>query len=424
MTKSIHTPWANIKSAFNTAAQALFGPPAKRPSPPSPTPPAKTAPPQEETVPTTRQYSREYAHYRVPTTPITPEKLAATPPHLNNTDGKALIWAYIGKDDPTRGDSRGANGLAQEVARLMGGRAVYVDQAMLNKNFEYTSGLKDGLAALIARDGSPDIVIGASSSDLKGIRTFKPTMVVNAINEAIDRSSRERTNLVPHDLTPDILAEAGRQFREHYPNLKGALYTVMLSSFHSHEAFKAMGRLARILGNDGDSTVFFCPNRRVHESRYSQLTQCFYNELLAQGVADRVHVIAPQFEEMRNGYNPYRGLIAESDHVIQIGDSHSMVAEAVCTGRPLYLVDEFLYYKELAGMGYVLDFMDTGERLTTVRLPPISITTEVAGKLLDEFDRFARLRTLGASEDAERRQRALERLVAAAAVEVPGRKFG
>ena len=410
-----------LKSIFSKAA-GLFGgapaAPAATAEPAAPAPPA--APPA---VSRKRQFSRDYEHYPMPSGPVTPETLAATPPHIHGQDGKALVWAYIGKDDPTRGDSRGANGLAREMARLMGGRAVYIDQKMLDRNFKYADGLHDQIAALIARDGAPDAVIGTTSSDIVNVRSCKPTMIVNNINESIDSVSRERTNLVPHDLTPEILEAAGREFRTQHPDLKGKLHTVMVSSFYS---CTPMEKLALILAQQEESTVYFCPNRRAPESRYRELVSILCMHLLNLGIDNRVRVIAPTFDEIRNGYNPYRGLIAESDHMLQIGDSHSMVAEAVCTGRPLYLTEEFTYYKELANMGYVRSFTDAPARpLPASRLAPISVTAEVAGRIVEEFDRLARLRTIGTREKDDTRRQQLERLAARhnAAYDQPGRKI-
>ena len=398
----------NLISAFKKSAQGLFGNKPDEKSVRAETI-AKTKPEPEkpETVSTARQYSQDHDHFVMPRNPVTPEALAEAPAHLNNKDGKPLIWAYIGKDDPTRGDSRGANGLAKEVARLMGGRMVYVDKTMLDKNFKYTSSIHEAIGSLIARDGTPDMVIGTQSYDVVNIRSCRPTMIVNQINESIDQASRSRTNLVPHDLSPDILAEAGREFRKKYPALKGKLHTVLLSSFYSDSEYTAIRKLAHILAFENRSTVFFCPNRRVPEDRYKKLVQTLCSELLSLGIGDRVHVIAPTFEDIRKDYNPYRGLIAESDHMMQIGDSHSMVSEGVCTGRPLYLTQDISYYKELRAMGYVKDFTSEAQYpLPTKTLPPISITTEVAGKLVEEFDRLARLRTIGVREDADRQHHA------------------
>ena len=46
-------------------------------------------------------------------------------------DESPLVMAWIGQDDPLRGDSQMAVGLAKLCAEMTGGRYVYVDQKML-----------------------------------------------------------------------------------------------------------------------------------------------------------------------------------------------------------------------------------------------------------------------------------------------------
>jgi hypothetical protein len=362
-------------------------------------------PPVAEAISLSRAYAADIENFRMPHAPVTPKELKAARPHINSLDGKPLIWAYIGTDDPTRGDSRGANGLAQEVARLMGGRAVYVDSAMLKKNFPHTSEIRDALRKFVKREGMADIVIGTNSYDVIGIHQSRPTMIVKKINESVDSESRRRTNLVPHDLTPDILAAAGVEFLEKYPGIKRPLYGVMLSSFYNKDAQTAMQSLAKVLKFEEGATVFFCPSRRTYDPDYQTLVQKLNEEITFLNIERRIKIISPSFSDMRAGYNPYRGLISQADHMLVIGDSYSIISESICTGRPVYMVDASNDYQKLINAGYVRNFATEGQnKLSVTILPPASITTEVAGKLIDEFDRLARLRTIGAQEQKNNRR--------------------
>ena len=350
-------------------------------------------------VRTSTDKSEDLGLFPLPTGAVSTRQLAATPRHLNNPDGKALIWAYIGTDDPTRGDSRGSTGLARKIAEALDGRMMYVDSKMLEQNFPNTRLHESAIQQLMERDGAPDIILGTQGLTAAMNARPKPTMVVSRYNEYLRHDS---TKLVSHDLTPEILADAGREFRAHYPDLPGKIFGVLMASFNSSSQNSRMRQLASLCAHEPAATIFLCPSRRTDVDSYRLLIARLQNELEGRELDKRVRVVAPDFEPMRNGYNPYRGLLDQADHMLLLGDSQSMVSEAVANGRPLYLGAKSERYSKLQKRGYVRTLSDdAAERpLPQVRLAPVSITERIAGELTAEFDRLARLRTIGLREIA------------------------
>jgi hypothetical protein len=341
--------------------------------------------------------SEDLELFPLPSHAVTRRELANAPIHLNNADGKALVWAYIGDDDPTRGDSRGSTGLARQIARQLNGRMLYIDRKMLDENFPNTRRTEQQLEKLIARDGTPDIIMGTFATTATMATTIKPTMVVTRYNEDLRHDPRR---LVPHDLTPEILADAGRELRTHYPDAQGKLFGVLMASFNRHNACASMMRLAELCAHEQAATIFFCPSRRTINEAYLYILTELGDYLKKYGAESRTRIIALDFEKMRNGYNPYRGLLDQADHMLLLGDSQSMVSEAITNGRPLYLGRAKESYWRLKTRGYIHAFDDvsTENPMSLQRLAPISITEATASQLTAEFIRLARLRTIGTQE--------------------------
>lgn len=87
---------------------------------------------------------------------------------------KPIVMAYIGDDDPNRGDSRGSTGLARVIAEMINGRFVYVDAAMLEKSFPNVQGIGHQFRAYVEKNGKPEIMIGTRSRGALGYVDFCP----------------------------------------------------------------------------------------------------------------------------------------------------------------------------------------------------------------------------------------------------------
>ncbi len=326
------------------------------------------------------------------------EKLQNTPPFRCNPDGIVRVWAYIGTDDPTRGASHGAVALARLVAKKLNTQMLYVDEAMLERSFPNTRPLSAQLEKLLAREGQPDILIGQTSEQLTLktpatptflIDTIMTTMAINLYHDGI------MAEVVPHHVTPDVLHKAGQAFQARHPELKHPLTAIFANTIDPTPA--SIGMLAESCLKTGGS-YYFCPStRRTARISYDSLTDTF-----AQLVNDDVYVAA--IDDVRTGYNPYLGLLDQADHVIVLGESRSIVSEAVTHGRPVHVdwrsdrpeCPTEQHYAALEQTGYVkyIYEQNSAAALDSTYLPPLNSTEAIADHIVQEFDRAARLRTL------------------------------
>lgn len=346
--------------------------------------------------------------YKIPERRILKEQLAATPRFLHNPDGIARIWSYIGDSNPQRGDSHGAIGLANAVATQLQGHAVHVDDAMLARHFPDMNKLQDRIRALRARDGFPDIVIGLGhcahdDNDRYYEDIFEdsdcPTLRVSHLNEHIPGGYR--SGLVPHHLDADTLHEEGRIFRAHYPDLPGPLIAVFVGNVEEQlnsTREKIARKIVNAASHHGSCTLFLCHSWRMPQFELIATIGTLHGAIEGKGALSRIKLVTMDPQALKDGYNPYRGLIDQADHAILWGSSQSMLAEIISQGRSLYATRPLLRHLPLRHTGYVKSFnrhaADTP--LTSTMRAPVNATTAIARTIADEFDRMARLRTLAA----------------------------
>lgn len=340
-------------------------------------------------------------------TPELNDILRNTQPYRCNPDGIVRVWAYIGGDDPMRGESRGATGLAQRVAEKLNGRILYVDEDMLNTSFPNTKSMAKKLEKLIERNGRPDIVIGHTAQQLAHKTDADPTFLIDTILPHIAKDMLPPTDglnlIVPHHLTPDILAKNGQEFSARHCNMARPLTAIFLADLANTD--DTAGVIADTCLNGGRGTLYFCPSTRTNQMLYSRTTHDLDKILKRRGLAALFNVIAPPLDEVKNGFNPYIGLIDQADHAVLIGESQSIMSEAIINGRPLHihstdspaLLKTFEHhYQPLADAGYVryLHHQKPNQTLNCTRLPPIDTSDIIATKIANDFDRSARVRTL------------------------------
>jgi mitochondrial fission protein ELM1 len=140
----------------------------------------------------------------------------------------------------------------------------------------------------------------------------------------------KRRNVVPidlalHDVTPEVLAEAGEQWRGRFEALPRPLTGVLLGgSTKRHPFTLQQGRalVERLKALRGEGGLAITASRRTPEAVKALLTEAFAGN-------------AGVFLWDGTGDNPYRGILALSDRLVVTGDSVSMVSEAVATGHPV-----------------------------------------------------------------------------------------
>lgn len=321
---------------------------------------------------------------------------------------KPVVMAYIGKDDPLRGDSKAAIGLSRLVAEMIAGHYVYLDKAILDNNFPNTKDIAAQLREHIKTNGSPDIVIGHLDSYMT--RTGERTpFSVECINEylAEEVSGRLKScGLVAHHLTPEILDQAGAEFAEQYPDIKGELIAIMLGGDVWESArvvSSTINRLKKIAQHYDQATLFVCPSRRTGDTyadvmhhlkrnlnRKKPLDHSLpgYKETFTSHAEPKIHVMGTDYETITSGgFNPYLGLLARAKHLVVIGESPSLISEALFTGKNIYGAHLDCTYTRLINRGYLVPVEDLSpqKKLPTKAMEPLNVSREIAESIVREY---------------------------------------
>ena len=310
-----------------------------------------------------------------------------------NTDGIARIWAYIGNDDPTRGESHGAIGLAKQIATILNGRILIIDREMMRNSFQNTHETAQRIKDIATEHGAPDIVIGHAANDTLFTQTPLPTVFIPTSLPSMAHDLFWGTPLegvVPHHLTLDILQQAEAAFHHQHPNLPRPLTAIFTTSLWQYsdqdDLFYDLARHGHL-----DGTIYFCPSRRTEADLYQTLTGRFKSIATYTGRTDRIHVIAPTFDSVENEYNPYVGLVAAADRAILLGESQSILSECITHGRTLYTDTPYPVAHTLLAQHYVRDLYrhDPGTPLIGTELPPLNVTGRIADHIAETFNAFA-----------------------------------
>ncbi|WP_435640034.1 ELM1/GtrOC1 family putative glycosyltransferase [Micavibrio aeruginosavorus] len=313
-----------------------------------------------------------------------------------NKDGIARVWAYIGDNDPTRGECHGSIGLAQRVAEKLNGQMLCVDQAMLDSCFVHTDSIVRQFHILGERHGHPDIVIGWMTLPEYFTQSPKPTILIpeslgamrfNLFSGGILR------DLPPHHLSADRLAAAQTEFLERHPGIATPLTAIFTTDLWlSADAIEHVSTM--IWNGSINGTIYLCPSRRTDDAAYDHLRQIFESAAAKPKSGIPATIIAPTWNDIQSGYNPYNGLVAAADNVIMLGESDSILSECITNGRPVYNDTIRCAGNALVEQGYVRDIMrhDPSTALDSHPLRPVNSTHIIADHIVAEFDRVSRLR--------------------------------
>jgi hypothetical protein len=286
-----------------------------------------------------------------------------------------LVMAYIGDDDPHRGDSKAAIGLAKLVAEMLDGRYVYVDKVMLDKSFPFCRDIGKQLEKFAGKTPCPDVLIGTQQHQLERHLSRPPKVQVASINECLSNQwlkgdSREKREiqdktgrrygggLVSHHLTEDLLATEAKKIRQHYPKIKGELVAVLMGGggyYTPRNYDETAEKLKDIASHYPDGVTFFlCPSRRTrkdYKSLFNALDESSLTKTLNSPIRflkslfgkaaqpNKMNVTGVEYEKSIKTYNPYLGLLGAADHIVVTGDSVSLVSESLFTGKNIYLLE-------------------------------------------------------------------------------------
>ncbi len=313
---------------------------------------------------------------------------------------KPLIMAWIGKDEPLRGDSQMAVGLGRLCAEMTDGQYVYVDKKMLDNNFPKARDYLEQQQLLIKKMGTPDILIGAceASSVYYDVCDKQPIVTMAHIGETV--SHRYGGNgLVPHNLNDELLATEKAKFKAHYPNIKGPLVAVMVAGQHTLDS-QLIRDLQAMAKNYDEITFFFCPNRRskaltpllVRQMRYG-LSSVFQENTFKDYVQNlfsrnKPNVLTVNYNAAVRGYNPYVGLLANADHIVVSGHSYSMVSDALYMEKTVHINwndDKFAALVERGHLRLTHDFNKL-DQFPTKAMPRVDVTRKVAELMVEKYN--------------------------------------
>jgi len=344
------------------------------------------------------------------------DKVAELSRRFNN-GSTPLIMAYIGEDDPMRGDSRGAAGIAKRVAEAMGGRYVYLDKAILKEAFPNAPDVRDCLENFLSRNGCPDIVIGIEARNVEKVAYKKPRLIFNSINESLSEEMSLQSDLVSHHLSADFLHREKLKFKQYYPDIKGPLIAITMGgAIYTDNLKELASKLADVCRAYDKATLFICPSRRTGREgneleqflkqnlslrspaeAAEYLASTDLTELFETAVCDRPHynqhdVICVSFDECQTGYNPYPGLLACADHIVVVGNSQSLVSEALYMAKNIYVHLPYYDYNTLKEKNYISNVTDLEGRkpFPTREIPLIDITSSIAKGIVATYNRLPR----------------------------------
>ncbi len=335
-----------------------------------------------------------------------------------NNGARPLIMAYIGNDEPERGDSKGSIGLAQNIAEQMGGDYIYVDDSLLKKLFPHIDE-KKRMTSFLEKKGTPDIALGTRAHRFEGQRGV---YAVTGYNETLceDLCSNE-TMLVAHNLTRNLLAFERAKFKSHYPQIDGPLIAVMMGG--GQESFHNLAlHLIELAAAHPKITLFICPSRRTENDKEELLPKIekylntiesiqsgtksvphYMKNLIAsissspapQNLREKMAILHVDYQEALQGYNPYLGLLASADHIIVTGRSRSLVSEALYAGKAVYLAAENhaeIRYYDLFRKGHIKDLLTTDctKPLPACSVPLYNITAAVAERIISQYQIYRR----------------------------------
>jgi len=322
----------------------------------------------------------------------------AAPAYNNGT--KPFVMVDIADDDPSRGDTHGYVGAAQRVAQKMGAEFLFVDNHALEDMYPDLRDRNERLLQLFEDKGHPDILFSRwlDYQIHQDLTAKAATLVISEVNEQLADSygmphRKYPQEIVPHHLSPEALKYQGQRFAEEYQELPRPFIGVNLVSMHESGTASLAERLAGLKNAYPEATFFICSCHRTDGA-----AQQHFMSQLREGLKDRENdfpVIEFDYKAQmaeqgqHNFWNPYMGLIDQSDHLIIAGTSMSMISEALVSGKTVHTTEEHCYPGSIE-KGYLrpLSGYPVGMALRTHNITPVDMTGECADRIIQRFEKM------------------------------------
>ncbi len=314
-----------------------------------------------------------------------------------------MIVVSIDNDNPARGDTHGYIGMAKRIASMTGGKFFFLDDKALEDMYphiwqypdeEYECRKNDERLKQFFEDhGAPDYLFSRQTSLFmqKYLEQKGKGVIISAYNEHVSENLGFMLGLgkmVPHHLTPEILAHEGYKFATEYQELPRPFIGVVIANLYGDQ-----GKLARKLGDlqkaYKEATIFVTSCHRTGEEEYTDFMGCLRAYLKASEGRVKLVDYNYKFHETHEGmdqrWNPYAGILHQSDHLILAGESHSMVSEMLSTGKIVHKAQNILPKRE----PFIKNLFDyaAGAPLETPRDTAPDATEVCARKIIGKHDR-------------------------------------
>ena len=311
----------------------------------------------------------------------------------SNQPPAPLILINGADDDVTRGDMAGYRGLGRIIAGKLGARLAYADISTLQQKYpiqQYGAvGYDQHLEWYLDEIGLPTMIIGTGCNDVLGRIGYdtKDTYWLTTINERLSTTLLKEDTLVSHHLTHEELEEEGRFFDETYPDIKKPLIAVFLVDPDNDAQINSFSRdLVSIASQYPDgATIFLCGSRRTDTQNYGKLKKKLEETVSLQ--QSNIDILGFPFHNTKMR-NPYKGLIARSDHFVLWGESQSMLSEPLMSGKTVYLYNYPGSIRSAEKKGIVAQFNHcaTDQPFPTRYFEPVNITERVADACIKEME--------------------------------------
>ncbi len=308
---------------------------------------------------------------------------------------RPFVLVDIGRDDPGRGDTHGYLGIAKRVAEKTGADFLFIDHLTLESMYPAPPTRDLKLAQLFTEKGYPDILFSRRMTPETRSRLSDNAkgLIIQSVNETLpgelDIGSRlTYSEIVPHHLTPELLAYEGHKFATEYEDLPRPFIGVLMADPQKDEAENLAKHLASLKTLQDGATVFVCTCHRTAKGNYKRFSRKLRNEAARLGADVKIiefdYKTTEKYFGLENTWNPYIGLIDQADHLIVSGTSLSITSEALASGRAIYSTTGY-FSPRLEEDGYVLDIFDVSAKgsLVTIEIPPLDMASECADKIIE-----------------------------------------
>ncbi len=188
-------------------------------------------------------------------------------------------------------------------------------------------------------------------------------------------------NLSPHNLTEQVISEEAQKLKEHLTT-DTPVIAIMISEISPQESIKDIqNKLTQAIQYHSNADIYLCSAPRTQPDIFKTVCQ----EINDQA---ETNVYTYNWQEEQGQNNPYIGLLQHAEHMILVGESHSILSERLFTGQSIYtyydhpeeVAKHIAAHSNMTDKTHIKDLKtdDISNGLTTVTFAPVDITPLIA----------------------------------------------